>query len=91
MKLLLFISFLFIATLADNCNDAAPKPANYIYIDTPYQTGEILPPDYACTDSVIVTDGQGLTAAMENLYQSGGGSDADIDSVIHLYSITLNK
>lgn len=91
MKLLLFISFLFIATLADNCNDAAPKPATYKYIDTPYETGELLLPDYACPDSNIVTDGPGLTAAMENLYQSGGGSDADIDSVIHLYSITLNK
>ena len=49
-----------------------------------YKTGQVLYPDYACPDTLIVTNGEQLTAEMINLLSSPEyGSDSDIDSVLH--------
>lgn len=51
-----------------------------------YKTGQLLPPDMACQDSLIVRDADGLNKAMANLMQDQTkGSDSDIDSVLHRY------
>jgi hypothetical protein len=47
-----------------------------------YNYGEILYPSYACNDTMIVTNAEQLTEAMELIE----GTDGEIDSIIHLYA-----
>lgn len=67
---------------------AITTPVNVEY----FKAGDTLYPDYACPDTLIVTDAAGLNKAMAYLEQDfTKGSDSDIDSTIHIYCIDINK
>lgn len=53
----------------------------------PFKNGQILYPDYACSDTLIIVDADRLNKAFEigNL-----GTDSEIDSVLHLYTSLYN-
>lgn len=53
---------------------------------------QILLPDYACSDTLIVMDAPGLNKAMAYIEQGiSWGSDADCDSLIHIYCLTFDQ
>lgn len=58
------------------------KPIDVQY----FKNGDVLPPDYCCKDSLIVTDAKGLNKAMAYIEQGFiDGTDDVIDSTFHLY------
>ena len=76
----LLTSFLITVTIAISCTEKSPVYVEY------YKQGEILYPDYACPDTMIVIDAVGLNTAFGYVEQDiSWGSDADIDSLIHIY------
>jgi len=59
------------------------EPVNVEY----FKDGQILLPDYACPDTLIVVDAAGLNKAMAFVEQQiYWGTDADCDSLIHCYA-----
>ena len=48
-----------------------------------FKNGEILLPDYAHTDTIVVMDADGLNEAIEKV----DGSDGEIDSVLRLFCV----
>jgi hypothetical protein len=46
-----------------------------------FKEGEILLPDYACSDTLIVIDAAGLNKGMALI----DGTDGEIDSVLHIH------
>ena len=85
MKILLFITVCFAACLADNFNgtqlkETEIKPVNVAY----FKAGQILLPDYVCSDTLIVMDAKELNRVMAYVEQEiDWGTDADIDSLMH--------
>ena len=83
MKKYIFPSILLIIGLSlivYGCSQIHRQTVKFDYPDTSaHKTGEILVPDYANADSLIVMDGKGLTAAIDSLLHSDGeGYRADI-------------
>lgn len=76
---------LVIGAIVAACNGSTKQePTQTVNSFVRYETGQILYPDYACSDTLIVTDGEQLTSQMINLLSSPEfGSDSDIDSVLH--------
>ena len=73
-----------IALITYGCSQIHRQPVKFDYPDTSaYKTGEIVVPDYANSDSLIVIDGKGLTAAIDSLLNSDGGGDLDCNNVLH--------
>ena len=55
-----------------------------------YHNGQILLPDYACTDTLIVTDASGLNLLMDsikNCYHDEIETDGDYDSAFNTHCI----
>jgi len=74
MRYLLSIILIFLLSINCKSNDDKLQ----------FSTGQVLYPDYACPDTLIVLDGPKLTKEMNNLLNNPiYGSDADIDSVLH--------
>jgi hypothetical protein len=48
-----------------------------------FKNGEVILPDYAHSDTLIVTDGKGLNEAIEKI----DGTDGEIDSVLRLFCV----
>lgn len=62
-----------------------------VYVEY-FKQGQILFPDYACPDTLIVRDATGLNKAMAYVEQDiSWGSDADCDSLIHGYCDYANS
>lgn len=57
----------------------ASRPEIYKEYRADFKAGEILLPDYACNDTLIVVDAVGLNAAIEQC----DGSDGDIAAVLY--------
>lgn len=75
--------FALIACLFASCRDSK-KVVDVEY----FKQGQILLPDYACPDTLIVKDAAGLNKAFAYVEQDiSWGSDADIDSLIHIYCV----
>jgi hypothetical protein len=51
-----------------------------------YKNGDVLLPSYACVDTLIVLDADGLNADMALIEQGViDGTDSDIDSILHIH------
>ena len=91
IKPLLFASLLMacgLALIVYGCSQIHRQPIKFDYPDTSaYKTGEIIAPDYANSDSLIVIDGEGLNKAIDSLLHSDGGGDLDINNVLHQYAV----
>jgi len=86
---ILFVSVAIII-LADVCGWNDPKPAPVKY----FTQGQILLPDYACNDTLIVRDAAGLNKAFAPIEQGITGhdyGDSDYDSLFHSYCLTFNQ
>ena len=86
MKHTLFIlGICLVSCMADNWSDNPNKrqePVNIPY----FKDGQILLPDYACADTLVVLDANGLNKAMGYIEQGiVDGTDGDIDSILHIY------
>ena len=71
-----FMAILFNGPLPSCTSDKA-KDEGY------FKQGQILYPDYACTDTLVVFDADGLNLALKNSKAVEG--DAAIDSLFHDY------
>lgn len=57
-----------------------------------FRSGDLLLPDYACPDTLIVTDGEGLSNAIALIEQGIiEATDYAIDSTIHNYAVIYTK
>lgn len=79
-----FSACLLISTYLFGCltstNNVQPVKVGY------FKPGQILFPDYACSDTLIVNDAEGLNYAMGFIEQGIiDGTDGDIDSILHTY------
>ena len=73
----------FVAYVKDNeFNDSVKSPVNVEY----FKKGDVLLPDYACSDTMIVVDAIGLNKDIALIEQGIiESSDSEIDSTFHLY------
>lgn len=79
--LALFIPF-SLAILANlpGCYQSKQKPVDVQY----FKAGDILYPDYVCSDTLIVVNAAGLNNGMAYIEQGlVYGTDRDIDSILH--------
>jgi len=59
---------------------------------TCYHSGQLIYPSYACSDTLIVTDGEAMTKNIADLIKNTElGTDSDIDSVLHLAAVPYYK
>lgn len=68
------------------------KPVTVEPVHVPYfNEGQILEPSYACSDTLVVVDAEGLNRDMGAIEQGLiEATDGEIDSVLHLYC-TIKK
>ena len=77
---LIVISVLMLCIPSDNPQDGQQlQPVN----EQHFTIGQILLPDYACADTLVVVDDDGLNKALDNY--EGFEGDAACDSVFHQY------
>lgn len=89
IETLLFCLLLAVLGSMVSCNKKVDKqPVSIEY----FKDGQILLPDYACSDTLIVFDAAGLNKAMGYVEQQiDWGTDADCDSLIHCYAKPINN
>lgn len=79
----------FVLGHVTNCREGE-KEKKPVYVEY-FKAGQVLLPDYACPDTLIVVDAVGLNKAFAYVEQDiGWGSDADCDSLIHQYCKPIN-
>jgi len=67
-----------------NCPPTTTQPEKIEY----FKPGQVLYPDYACTDTLIVMDADGLNRDIKAIEQGLiDATDDEIDSILHLYCI----
>lgn len=56
-----------------------------------FKDGDILYPDYACPDTLIVMNGAALDKVFRTTSLPTAGTDSEIDSVLHRYCLTFTQ
>jgi hypothetical protein len=74
----LVLVILCIGLIPETNPDLHPKTRHY-------KNGDILLPDYACSDTLVVIDAEGLNKALDASYDI---RDEDTDSLFHQYCVT---
>ena len=88
---IMMLAGLGLITYAIITNKPPVKEKQPVYVEY-FTQGQILYPDYACPDTLIVRDAAGLNKAMAYVEQDiSWGSDADCDSLIHCYAVPINE
>lgn len=88
IETILFCLLLAVLGSMVSCSKLIKVPVSVEY----FKQGQILFPDYACPDTLIVRDAVGLNKAMAYVEQDiDWGSDADCDSLIHVYCDYANS
>ena len=96
---LLLLAFVFIIAALCSCTFQTNAERHYqsdisdIQLDTldSFKDGDILYPDYACPDTLIVMNGVELDKVFRTTSLPIVGSDSEIDSVLHRYCLNFNQ
>ena len=87
VQAILIIIACLLFCFANSCNDEN-KPVKQTVSLEYFKQGQILLPDYACTDTLVVIDADGLNKAFAPIEQGIAGDnfgDMQYDSLFHVY------
>lgn len=85
------LAAIFLAVIVFSILSCKGENKEPVYVEY-FKNGQVLLPDYACPDTLIVIDAIGLNKAMAYVEQDiYWGSDADCDSLIHIYCKPINN
>jgi len=90
---LLILSFSTSCKFQSNAERHYQSDISDIQLDTlnSFKDGDILYPDYACPDTLIVMNGVELDKVFRTTSLPIVGSDNETDSVLHRYCLTFNQ
>lgn len=94
ITIILFIISLQLLTIGKDLHTIASPPVkqqNYFDISSVYYNGEILLPDYAHDDTLVVFNAKELNRMFDGIDLPIPATDEEVDEVLHMYAISVNQ